>query len=361
MSSQLLPSQSAGKMESGRIEVIDYARFFAAAGVVCYHYFFNGVNNGKLTSLGYTPFLSEAAKYGFLGVGLFFMISGYVIFFSVRKYSPLQFLLARGVRLYPCFFAAVLFTSGCCWLSNDPTFAVSPVQLLANLSMVAPLFGHHYIDGVYWTLVVELKFYLLIFLLMLPGKAKLLEGFFLLWPLLIAAAAATGQTAIPFTGVYYTFFAAGGLLAMGRDQWSWKTGLSLLLCFVMSILLTTSRVALMEVEKGVFFSPFLIASVVTAFYVFFLLVNSRRGQRLRLYKASFVGGMTYPLYLLHANFGFIFLNRFATAENSYVLYPLLLLMVYLLAAAAQRICDLGAARLWRKGRERGVMERRRPV
>lgn len=94
-----------------RLELLDYGRFFAAISVVLFHYTFNGIANGKITSISHTPWLVGVTKYGYLGVEFFFMISGFVIFFSARKKSASNFMVNRATRLYPAYWFAVLFTS----------------------------------------------------------------------------------------------------------------------------------------------------------------------------------------------------------------------------------------------------------
>ena len=92
-----------------RLELLDYGRFLAAISVALFHYTFNGISNGKIASITLIPNLVEFTKYGYLGVHLFFMISGYVIFFSARKGAPSKFAVNRAVRLYPAYWFAVLF------------------------------------------------------------------------------------------------------------------------------------------------------------------------------------------------------------------------------------------------------------
>lgn len=68
--------------QSLRMELLDYGRFFAAISVVAYHYSFNGIKGGKITSIDVvSPIAESVFKYGYLGVDFFFIISGYVIFF----------------------------------------------------------------------------------------------------------------------------------------------------------------------------------------------------------------------------------------------------------------------------------------
>jgi peptidoglycan/LPS O-acetylase OafA/YrhL len=70
-------------MSRSRINELDVLRLFAALFVVCFHYAFRGHAADGLSPISYPPLL-PAAKYGYLGVQLFFMISGFVILMSVH-------------------------------------------------------------------------------------------------------------------------------------------------------------------------------------------------------------------------------------------------------------------------------------
>jgi peptidoglycan/LPS O-acetylase OafA/YrhL len=101
---------------------------------------------------------------GPLGVALFFLISGFVIPFSFRHHDRRSFLLARALRIYPTYLAALFLglavraASGAYW--GEP-FAVHPLSVVANALLLHDLAGIGNLDLVNWTLVIELKFYLL--------------------------------------------------------------------------------------------------------------------------------------------------------------------------------------------------------
>ncbi|MCX7201765.1 MAG: acyltransferase family protein [Burkholderiales bacterium] len=90
-----------------RFAEIDLLRFFAAISVVANHYLFRGPVSGAMPGYQF-PVLGEWARYGFLGVHPFIMISGFVIAFSVRDRSSSEFLWSRASRLYPAFWFADL-------------------------------------------------------------------------------------------------------------------------------------------------------------------------------------------------------------------------------------------------------------
>jgi peptidoglycan/LPS O-acetylase OafA/YrhL len=101
-------------------------------------------------------------NFGPFGVGLFFLISGFVIPFSLAATNPPRFLIARALRIYPtyivCLVTGLFFTylSAAYW-GRDFGWPVSTV--LANLSLYKGI-GTESIDLVNWSLAVELKFYL---------------------------------------------------------------------------------------------------------------------------------------------------------------------------------------------------------
>ena len=73
-----MPEAETPAALSRRVEIIDYYRLAAALAVVAFHYLYNGIDNGKVGSISHEP-IAALAQYGYLGVNLFFMISGYVI------------------------------------------------------------------------------------------------------------------------------------------------------------------------------------------------------------------------------------------------------------------------------------------
>ena len=105
---------------------------------------------------------------GLIGVLAFFAISGYVIPSSVRGARAdgvNQFLTRRFWRLYPPFWFALVAT----WLMDIPEFSTQ--RLAWNLTMVPSLGGATSAAGHFWTLEVELVFYLLVAALFLAiGK-----------------------------------------------------------------------------------------------------------------------------------------------------------------------------------------------
>jgi peptidoglycan/LPS O-acetylase OafA/YrhL len=103
-------------------------------------------------------------NWGAYGVALFFIISGFVIPFSLRKYGFSGFLLGRLLRIVPTYvfgFSITLLSIFLCsvWFERDWPFNYVEV-LIHYLPGFRDLFGTRNIDGIVWTLEIEMKFYL---------------------------------------------------------------------------------------------------------------------------------------------------------------------------------------------------------
>ena len=155
-----------------RIIALDLIRFLSALSVVLYHYIFRPESNAY-------PILKEVAMYGYLGVPVFFIISGYVIALSASNRSALQFGISRFVRLYPALWVSVLFTVIILFFFADKEINI--MQIIANFTLLNEYFGFNDIDGVYWTLKVELKFYFCIFILIIFDLFKKYHIWLSLW------------------------------------------------------------------------------------------------------------------------------------------------------------------------------------
>lgn len=136
---------------------IDMLRGVAILMVVFYHFttrYFDAYNFAE-TPDTYLNFP------GWLGVDLFFIISGYCISLTVEKIHTLSgFWAARFSRLQPAYMACAILTFVTLLLFPMPDGQASVVQLIGNflwLNTVPNLIPP--IDGVYWSLIVEMKFY----------------------------------------------------------------------------------------------------------------------------------------------------------------------------------------------------------
>ena len=102
-------------------------------------------------------------RYGYFGVQLFFLISGFVILLTARKVvTPRDFVVARFSRLYPTYWACLTVTAIVGWLSAHAVLQRTPFELAVNYSMLQRLVRVEDVDAAYWSLSVELIFYLIV-------------------------------------------------------------------------------------------------------------------------------------------------------------------------------------------------------
>ncbi|HEX5245418.1 MAG TPA: acyltransferase [Tepidisphaeraceae bacterium] len=161
--------------DARRIKGLDVLRGIAAASVVVYHY---TSNYDRVYHHMSPPAFSF--HYGALGVQLFFLISGFVIFMTLeRTRRSVDFVRSRFSRLFPAYWAAVLLTFVTLHLAHLPGRTPSVGRAVANLSMIQGLFNVGPVDGVYWTLQVELCFYTIMLLLFATQQLKYAEGWLL--------------------------------------------------------------------------------------------------------------------------------------------------------------------------------------
>lgn len=102
-------------------------------------------------------------NYGIFGVSIFFLISGFVIPFSLQKKTRIAFLISRAIRIYPTYIAclctslAIVFL---CNLAEEKAFNFSLGDVIANCLLVNNLIEVGSIDWVNWTLAIEIKYYI---------------------------------------------------------------------------------------------------------------------------------------------------------------------------------------------------------
>lgn len=114
---------------------------------------------------------------GHLGVSLFFLISGFVIPFSLLHYSKVQFLLARFFRIWPTYFIGLMIGLLSLKFSNyfyNTSWNYSLEHIFYQMILIRDLMWMPSIDGVSWTLEIEIKFYIIssLFLFVIYRKMR---------------------------------------------------------------------------------------------------------------------------------------------------------------------------------------------
>ncbi|MCC4119122.1 acyltransferase, partial [Aromatoleum toluclasticum] len=90
---------------------------------------------------------------------------------------------------------------------------------------------------------------------------------------------------------YYCYFSAGALFADLKQQFRWRAVFGLLAVYVLCVNFSAGGAAHLTEVKGVEFSPLVIASVVTLFFVLFAYQNTHKGESLKLPMSRTLGAL----------------------------------------------------------------------
>ncbi len=314
-----------------RVYEIDVMRFLAAVSVVFYHYLsLYPTDVGSKYGVIHIPYyLAKISRYGFLGVSLFFMISGFVIMYSAEGKTWKDFAISRFIRLYPTLWLGASLTFLFICLFGSPLGNYTFLQYLANLTLLHRfIFNQGHLDGSYWTLVVEFRFYLLIAVLIGINKLsyKNINTIMLGWSVFGVWQLFHGKHGnIDVNGCY---FAAGiAFFYSMKDGLVFKNKMllmvSLVLCLISAYLQND------ESDLNRLVPPIVIFLFFSLFY--FVV----RGVVLPIPKSIMVimGGVTYPLYLIHQHIGYTLLQNITNVDN-YVVYAVSLAIIMMLVAVA---------------------------
>ena len=314
------PTVGKDRKSSGRLVGMDGLRFAAAAAVLLYHFTATSTVTGYWGAdpVDAFPLLNEVTRYGWLAVELFFMISGFVILLSADGRGVAGFVASRVGRLFPAYWACIVLTAGLqqVWSGGRQT---SLTETLVNLTMVQDLFEVTGVQVVFWTLLVELKFYLLVFVVLAIGPLtrNRVLAFATLWPLAGWAAQALGVQWLVDLLVpnYAPYFAVGMLLFLVyRDGFDLVSGLLLIggitLC-VMRVLDAAGRASdLQGVPVSPVIAVMLMLASIAAVWATTLPGRTVPPRRVAAVLGT-VGALTYPIYLVHTQFGYAVIDLLA--------------------------------------------------
>lgn len=313
---------------------IDLLRFLAALSVVLFHYTFRGYSADSLSNINYFE-ISFITKYGYLGVELFFIISGFVILMTAQSGSVKKFLISRFTRLYPTFWVGVIFSAFFIYLFNSKEFDFTIKQFIINLTMIPQFFSEKPIDGVYWTLLIELKFYFLIVLVLVFKKLDYIKVFLFLWVLWSVFFYFTHfpykLNSILFP-TYSSYFVAGAIFFLiKKEGLSFFKILTLIISFISSCLYSVKYLDRQIEHFNTDFSVLIVIIILSIFYIVFLLISLEKSNLFNRKIYFYLGILTYPLYLIHQNVGYVLINYFENYLNKYLLLLLMILFMIIVS------------------------------
>lgn len=345
-----------------RIELLDSFRFFAILSVMLFHYY----------SLWFPPFcktdiypygnLYDNFSLGYLGVQFFFIISGFVIAFTLtRTNSFREFIVKRMIRLLPPIILCSLLTFVVFNLID--TYNILPnvhsvTNLLCSMTLLPPAllnkcfsaFSLHadYIDGSYWSLWPEVQFYFVASTIYFLNKKKFINNLFLFNVLLLvlnyifirimANSQTTNKfhlsispdfiqsynfwTQSVFNYIQYSLFFLLGVLFF--NIYTKGKGIKSLSLVVIVVLL---QYFLFYRSENMFdYKNLIICFMILLFLVFS--ISSKSIDFLAVKPITNIGIASYSLYLIHQSLGLLLINKYAQYMGKYnFLFPVIVIFI----------------------------------
>lgn len=287
----------------GRFAFVDALRGLAALVVVLFH----AMEGGHIPNLEKVmpAWVKFALSHGNQGVAIFFVLSGFVIahsLYTVHVTTPIaaRFMARRSIRLDPPYWAAIVVaiafgTVSSIVVPGKTLFGLSSGQVLAHLFYLQDILGYPSLNTVFWTLCLEVQFYLLYVAMLLiarndPDSPR--QGAAAPTILVVAAIASllwpTGVVTSPlWRGSFLPLW--HGFLVGALAYWSWRNR------SLVPVLLATIAILILFTK----WNPFSITCAMTAFALWGVACSGSIKRALDWRWLQFLGAISYSLYLLH--------------------------------------------------------------
>jgi peptidoglycan/LPS O-acetylase OafA/YrhL len=341
------------RSDSSRVPGLDLLRLVAVAAVVLYHYGFWGPASNGTPQVG-IPSLAAVAQYGFLGVPAFFIISGFVIAYSAEGRTPVGFAIARFSRIYPTFVFCMTVTFATILLIGGTHYEATLAQWLANLFVAAPALGQSYVDTSYWSLVIEIIFYAWVAIFLALGIfPRRIDVIILVWLGITFANELTIDAPI-FEKIFMAddsgFFAVGLLIyEYYRGRRDLKLYSILALSVGTSVFQAIHKLERLGAHTGGTFDERVVAVICLVSIIIIFLATRIRKLPLPAGLVLALGGITYPLYLLHMQMGYTILAAVAPVRNVELWTAAIIIGAIILSWATWRFVERSAHR-WTKNK-----------
>jgi peptidoglycan/LPS O-acetylase OafA/YrhL len=285
-----------GLSQPRRLAELDAMRGIAAMFVLLYHFNYKYVQYNP--DHGALPLLFG---WGHHGVSIFFAISGFVIAMTLERMDGVgAFARARFSRLFPVYWASMLVTIMVVAMGGASKLAVSPAEAIANTTMLHYWFDIQSVDGSYWSLSIELSFYLVMALVLRLGLLGRIEAVLAGWIALSVAQQVTGILPLWASRMlaleYIPLFAIGIIHYRHYRGWAgWQRTAAWHIALVGVAALSGLSVAIVA------------AGTIALFWGMTLGLL----RFLALPPLLWLGAISYPLYLVHQYVGYVLIDHLA--------------------------------------------------
>lgn len=294
-----------------RLKSIDILRGIASFGVCLFHINYHVFDSAPWGIV--KVFFIVIGFLGGFGIDVFFVISGFVIPYSLYKsnYSIInypRFILKRVIRLDPPYFLSICLILLFYYLRavrSDFEFTADPIQILLHVGYLCWIWGYNWLNPVYWSLSVEFFYYLVIglFFPFIASKSYLKRNLFFL--ISIITLFFLGRLYSFTIGEKFTFFLLYSFL-VGIILYQYKTGfiqsqkelfLQLgIVCLAKFIFLLSLRAEAQNNDFPAFLWYFAVFGVSTICLITVIgILQIKKGNKV----LGFLGEISYSLYLTH--------------------------------------------------------------
>ncbi|SHN04892.1 acyltransferase family protein [Streptomyces yunnanensis] len=348
-----------------RLAVLDGLRLLAALMVVFYHYVALARPWGHSTDAIF-PTAHRLAQYGWLGVEVFFLISGFVICMSVWGRTVGEFAVSRLTRLFPAYWVGILLTVLVVKMWPEVASLRGWDTVITNLTMLQGGNNTPNVDPVYWTLFVELKFYLIMVVVVLFGVTY--RNCLILCGVWTAAAALAPVMNTPLLTAfampqYAPFFIAGIAFYLMRR---FRPNAILWAIVILQLLLAQRyidyRLATNLGKAAVDALPTWPARflIIAAFAVVGAIALGAF-DRIQWKWLTTAGALTYPLYVIHMNIGMTLIHHYRNRIPAPVLVASVVALMLVAAWLIHRFVERPLGKWLRTTMRRGIDDVRRNV
>jgi peptidoglycan/LPS O-acetylase OafA/YrhL len=318
-----------------RLVALDGLRLIAALMVVLFHFsarYESALLIWRDDPQNTFPLIHRFGDYGWMGVELFFIISGFVICMSAWGRDTGAFFKSRITRLFPAFWPAVLLSATMLALWPQVRPKVEYSNILTNLTMLNFPLGVRNVDDVYWTLWSEARFYLLFALVVWRGltlERTLWFGYLWLVGSVIGISAQSQLLNVALQPQSAPLFVAGiGLYLIHRFGHDLRIWGMVVASFLLAQQWLVQRVASGETDVHHHLSLKVAVALLACFFIIVAVIAMGGTSRIRWRWLPAAGALTYPLYLLHEDIGWtIIYHLYGTAPDEAVLAFVIAVMV----------------------------------
>ncbi len=252
-----------------------------------------------------------------------------------RSKNTLDFVISRISRLYPAYWIAIFITISFLQFLPTPTIGnYSTKEILINMTMLQGFVKIRNVDQVYWTLKLELIFYVIMYVIFISKKLNKIVPICVGWLLLSLCSIYITLPLKKFIDVlliveFAPLFIAGILFYKVKQEKNTSTLIRLLILSTF-IVETIWMVKLKDAD-------IISVSVLGVIYLIFFVFSTNSLRFLNNKILLFFGSISYSLYLVHNVVGYAIIYRLRETTDNKIIYILVPTVISIVIAYALSI------------------------